>query len=85
MADGLLLSNSGNKNNSLRSIEHFSLGGSNIITFWSRGIENAYVIMYFLFQIFCDDKIQLILQETNALKVAEMLPDFLHLCKKQTN
>ena len=41
--------------------------------------------MDYLFQIFCDDKIQQILQETNALKVAEMLADFLYLYKKQTN
>ena len=41
--------------------------------------------MDFLFQIFYDDKIQQILQETNALKVAEMLADFLYLHKKQTN
>ena len=37
--------------------------------------------MDYLFQIFCDDKIQQILQETNA----EMLADFLYLYKKQTN
>ena len=41
--------------------------------------------MGFLFQIFCDEKIQQILQETNALKVAELLADFLYLYKKQTN
>ena len=60
-------------------------GGSNVITFWSQDTENAYVAMGFLFQIFCDEKIQQILQETNALKVAELLADFLYLYKKQTN
>ena len=61
------------------------LGVSNVITFWPRDIENAYVIMDFLFQIFCDNKTQQILQETNALKVVDQLAGFFYLYKKQAN